>query len=163
MTAMGRTAREILKVDVNEVLKDLLQAYADEWLAHYQYWLAAQWIRGIDADTLRPVLLKQSMDELKHAEKLAQRIIQLGGRPVMDFSKLLTTSRCGYIAPPEDPTDLRKVIEDVLRAEQCAIRFYNEMVEKYRNTDVVTHELFEELLEDEIDDEEEWERFLAKL
>jgi hypothetical protein len=28
--AMGRTAREILKVDVNEVLRDLLKAYADE-------------------------------------------------------------------------------------------------------------------------------------
>jgi hypothetical protein len=29
------------------------------------------------------------------------------------------------------------------------------MVEKYRLTDVVTHELFEELLEDEVEDEEE--------
>ncbi|MCS6788168.1 MAG: ferritin-like domain-containing protein [Aigarchaeota archaeon] len=160
---MGRTGREIVKADINEVLNDLLQAYADEWLAHYQYWLAAQWIRGIDADTLRPVLMKQSMDELKHAEKLAQRIIQLGGRPVMDFAKLLATSRCGYIAPPEDPTDIKRVIEDVLKSEQCAIRFYNQMVEKYRATDVVTYEIFEDLLEDEVDDEEEWERFLAKL
>ncbi|MCS7117997.1 MAG: ferritin-like domain-containing protein [Thaumarchaeota archaeon] len=160
---MGRTAREIVKANLDEVIKDLLQAYSDEWLAHYQYWLAAQWIRGIDADTLRPVLLRQSMDELKHAEKLAQRIIQLGGRPVMDFSKLLNTSKCGYIAPPEDPTDLRKVVEDVLKAEQCAIRFYSQMVEKYRATDVVTYEIFEDLLEDEVDDEEEWERFLAKL
>ncbi|MEN3047644.1 MAG: ferritin-like domain-containing protein [Candidatus Caldarchaeales archaeon] len=160
---MGRTGREIVKADINEVLNDLLQAYADEWLAHYQYWLAAQWIRGIDADTLRPVLMKQSMDELKHAERLAQRIIQLGGRPVMDFAKLLTTSRCGYIAPPEDPTDIRRVIEDVLKSEQCAIRFYNQMVEKYRFTDVLTYEIFEELLEDEVEDEEEWEKFLAKL
>ena len=160
---MGKLGREIVKADVDEVIKDLLKAYADEWLAHYQYWVAAQWIRGIDADTLRPVLLKQSEDELKHAEKVARRIIQLGGKPLLDFSKLLETSGCGYIKPPEDPTDIRRVIEDVIKAERCAIKFYNEMVEKYRHTDVVTHELFEELLEDEVDDEEEWENFLSKL
>ena len=37
------------------------------------------------------------------------------------------------------------------------------MAEKYRATDLVTHELFEDLLKDEVDDEEEWERFLAGL
>ena len=160
---MGKAGREIVKANVDEVIQDLLKAYADEWLAHYQYWVTAQWIRGIDADTLRPVLLKQSEDELKHAEKVARRIIQLGGKPVLEFDKLLGTSGCGYIKPPDDPTDLRKVIEDVIKAERCAIKFYSEMVEKYRHTDVVTHEIFEELLEDEVDDEEEWENFLSKL
>lgn len=160
---MGRAGREIVKADIKGVISDLLKAYADEWLAHYQYWVAAQWIRGIDADTLRPVLLKQSEDELRHAEKLARRIIQLGGEPLLDFSKLLGTSGCGYLAPPTDPTDLRRLIEDVIKAERCAITFYSQMVDKYRTTDVVTHEVFEELLEDEVDDEEEWERFLAKL
>ncbi|MEM3156019.1 MAG: ferritin-like domain-containing protein [Nitrososphaerota archaeon] len=160
---MGKTGRSIVKADVKEVLSDLLKAYADEGLAHYQYWVAAQWIRGIDADTLRPILLKQSEDELKHAEKLAQRIIQLGGEPVLDFSGLLATSRCGYIAPPKDPTDLKRVVEDVLKSEACAIKFYNEMVEKYKDTDYVTHEIFEDLLEDEVDDEEEWDKIYSKL
>jgi hypothetical protein len=32
------------------------------------------------------------------------------------------------------------------------------MAEKYRMTDLVTHEMFEELLEDEVGDEEEWEK-----
>jgi ferritin-like protein len=37
------------------------------------------------------------------------------------------------------------------------------MVEKYRLTDVVTYEVFEELLEDEVEDEQTWEDLLAKL
>lgn len=160
---MGRTGRSIVKADIKEVISDLLKAYADEWLAHYQYWVAAQWIRGMDADTLRPVLLEQSMDELKHAEKLAQRIIQLGGEPVLDFAKLLETSGCGYTAPPKDPTDIKRLIEDILRSEACAIKFYNEMVMKYRDTDIITHEIFEDLLEDEVEDEEEWEKIYSKL
>lgn len=160
---LGKTGRSIVKADIKEVLSDLLKAYADEWLAHYQYWVAAQWIRGIDADTLRPILLKQSEDELKHAEKLAQRIIQLGGEPVLDFAKLLETSGCGYIAPPKDPTNIKQLVEDVLKSEACAIRFYDEMVRKYRDTDYVTHELFEDLLEDEVEDEEEWDKIYSKL
>jgi len=160
---LGRVGREIVRADINEVLRDLQQAYADEWLAHYQYWVAAQWLRGIDADTLRPVLLRQAMDELQHAEKLAQRIIQLGGEPLLDFNLLLKTSRCGYIAPPKDPTDIKRVIEDVLKSEACAIKFYNEMVKKYRETDYVTHEIFEDLLEDEVADEEEWDKLYSKL
>ncbi len=160
---MGKKAREIVRANVNEVIKDLTTAYSDEWLAHYQYWVTAKWIRGIDADTLKTVLEEQSMDELGHAQKLAARIMQLGGEPVMHPSQLLEKCGCGYKEPPKDPTDLKKVIQDVLEAEACAIDFYSRMTEKYRSTDIVTHEIFEDLLKDEVDDEEEWERFLAKL
>src|SRR5208282_56368 len=132
---MGKKGKEIVKAKLDEVIKDLVAAYSDEWLAHYQYWLTARWIRGLDADTLKGVLEKQSADELVHAGKLAERIIQLGGQPV---------------------------IHDVLNAEACAIDYYSKMCEKYRTTDIVTHEIFEDLLKDEVDDEEEWEKFLTK-
>jgi len=49
-----------------------------------------------------------------------------------------------------------------LNAEACAIEYYSKMCEKYRTTDIVTHEIFEDLLKDEVDDEEEWEKFLTK-
>lgn len=160
---MGKKAREIVRTNLEDIIKDLNTAYSDEWLAHYQYWLTAKWIRGIDADTLAPVLEQQSLDELGHAKKLAKRIIQLGGAPVMNPSELLQRAGCGYKEPPKDRTDLKQVIQDVLNAEACAITFYSSMVEKYRTTDLVTHEIFEDLLRDEVDDEEQWENFLAKL
>ena len=154
---MGRKAKEIVKANVQEVISDLNKAYADEWLAHYQYWLTAQWIRGMDADTLKEVLLQQSEDELNHAETLANRIIQLGGTPVMQFDQLIATAKCGFKEPPSNPADLKQVIKDVLDAEACAIEAYNELSEKYRTTDIVTKEIFEDLLEDEVKDEEKWE------
>lgn len=154
---MGRKAKEIVKANVQEVISDLNKAYADEWLAHYQYWLTAQWIRGMDADTLKEVLLQQSADELNHAETLANRIIQLGGTPVMQFDQLTATAKCGFKEPPSNPADLKQVIKDVLDAEACAIETYNELSEKYRTTDIVTKEIFEDLLEDEVKDEEKWE------
>ena len=36
---MGQKGKEILEIDVNEVIQDLNSAYADEWLSHYQYLL----------------------------------------------------------------------------------------------------------------------------
>ncbi len=155
---MGRKGKEIVKAKLEDVTADLNKAYADEWLAHYQYWLTAQWIRGMDADTLREVLIQQSADELSHAEQIANRIIQLGGTPVMHPAKLVETSGCGYKQPPSDSTNLKQVIQDVLEAEACAIDAYSTMSEKYRNTDQVTHEIFEDLLKDEVEDEEKWEK-----
>jgi bacterioferritin len=160
---MGRKAKEIVKANIQEVIGDLQKAYADEWLAHYQYWLTAQWIRGMDADTVKQILIQQSADELLHAEKLANRIIQLGGTPIMQFDQLTQISACGYKAPPSDPSNIKQVIQDVLDAEACAIEAYSKLTEKYRVTDVVTHEIFEELLEDEVDDEEEWEKLGSNL
>lgn len=160
---MGKKAREIVRANIPEVISDLEKAYCDEWLAHYQYWLAARWIKGIEADTLRPILEKQSEDELNHSKLIVDRILQLGGKPVMHPNQLLEKSKCGYKEPPSDPTDIGKVIKDVLEAEACAIESYNTMAEKYRSTDMVTHELFEHLLKDEVEDEEEWEKISAKL
>jgi bacterioferritin len=157
---MGKKGKEIVKANLKEVIKDLNTAYSDEWLAHFQYWYMAKWIKGMDADTLRPVLEEQSADELGHAGKLAERIIQLGGRPVAHPAQLLKFCGCGFKEPPSKRTDLQRVIKDVLEAEACAIAFYSKMAEKYRGTDLVTHEIFEDLLKDEVSDEEQWEDFL---
>ena len=161
---MGKKGTEIVasKIDVDEVIADLNKAYADEWLAHYQYWLAAHWVSGINADAITSRLTAQSADELLHAERFANRIMELGGEPVMDFARLTEVGGCGYIRPPEDQGNLRQVIEDVIAAERCAIEFYNKMAEKYRDKDYVTFELFKTVLLDEVSDEDEWEDLLSQ-
>ena len=157
---MGQKGKEIVEIDVNEVIKDLNSAYADEWLSHFQYFLYAQIIEGIDAETLKKELEQQSMDEMNHAKILANRIIQLGGTPT---TKLTETSTCGFSPPPEDRTDLKRIIELVLEGERCAIEKYNNLAKKYHMKDLVTHEIFEDLLVDEVGDEEDWESFMPSL
>jgi len=91
---MGKKGIEIVaaKIDVNEVIADLNKAYADEWCAHYQYWLTAHWVSGINADAVSSRLTEQSADELVHAERFANRIIELGGEPEMDFAIAQTSN-----------------------------------------------------------------------
>ena len=157
---MGQKGKEIVEIEVKEVISDLNSAYADEWLAHFQYFLYAQIIEGIDAETLKKELEQQSLDEMNHAKILANRIIQLGGTPT---TKLIETSTCGFSSPPEDRANLVHVIELVLEGERCAIEKYNRMAKKYHMKDLVTHEIFEDLLTDEVSDEEDWENFLPGL
>lgn len=157
---MGQKGKEILEIDVNEVIKDLNSAYADEWLAHYQYFLYAQVIEGINAEILKEKLEEQSKDEMEHAKELINRILELGGKPTTDIMK---ASTCGFSEPPEDYSDLAKVTELVLEGERCAIEKYNALAKKYHMKDLVTHEIFEDLLNDEVSDEEDWENFLPSL
>ena len=157
---MGQKGKEILEIDANEVIKDLNSAYADEWLSHYQYFLYAQVIEGIDAEILKEKLEEQSNDEMNHAKELINRILELGGKPTTDIRKVST---CGFSEPPENYSDLARVIESVLEGERCAIKKYDTLAKKYHMKDLVTHEIFEDLLKDEVSDEEDWENFLPSL
>lgn len=49
---MGQKGKEVLVIEVNDVIKDLDSAYADEWLSHYHYFLYAQVIEDINAELL---------------------------------------------------------------------------------------------------------------
>ena len=42
---MGSKGRAIVGLDVDELLVVLNKAYADEWLAYYQYWIGAKVIK----------------------------------------------------------------------------------------------------------------------
>ena len=157
---MGQKGKQIVEIDVNEVIKDLNSAYADEWLAHYQYFLYAQVMQGMDAEQLKEKLEMQSTDEMNHAKILLNRLLELGGKPTTD---LMGSSTCGFSPPPDDPHDLNSIIELVLKGERCAIEKYNILTKKYHMKDLVTHEIFEDFLKDEVSDEEDWENFLPSI
>ena len=68
-----------------------------------------------------------------------------------------------FSEPPEDRSDLRRIVELVIKGERCAIEKYNRLAKKYHMKDLVTHEIFEDLLVDEVSDEEDWESFMPSL
>ena len=74
---MGSKGREILGMDVNRVLDLLNKAYADEWLAHYQYWIGAKISKGPMKDNVNAELLQHAADELRHADMVDHPV---GGR-----------------------------------------------------------------------------------
>ena len=55
------------------------------------------------------------------------RILELGGKPTTDIMK---ASTCGFSEPPEDYSDLTRVIELVIESKRYAIQKYNTLAKK---------------------------------
>jgi bacterioferritin len=158
---MGTKGREIVGVDVKELLKMLNKAYADEWLAYYQYWVGAKVATGRMRGFVAGELMEHANEELSHADKLAERITQLGGSPLLAPEDLLRESGCGYDSPRD--SDTRKLLEQNIKGEQCAIATYKRILDFVRGKDDITAHLVLEILEDEVEHEEDLEAIAADM
>ena len=150
---MGTRGREIVGVNAEKVLSLLNKAFADEWLAYYQYWLGAKIAKGPMKEAVIAELLQHSLDELRHADLVAMRIIKLGGTPPISPKLWYDFTNCGYDAP-EDPY-VMQLLEQNIKGEQCAISVYNSMLAETRETDPVTYNMALQILQDEVEHEED--------
>ena len=106
---MAQKGREIVKMNVDELINLLNKALADEWLAYYQYWIGAKVVKGPMKDAVIAELDLHATEELSHAVLLTTRIVQLGGTPVLSPAEWMKITNCGYDAPT-DPY-VEKVLE----------------------------------------------------
>lgn len=150
---MGTRGRQIVGMDVDELLRLLNAAYASEWLAYYQYWLGAKVIKGPMKDAVAGELTLHATEELAHATLLATRIIQLGGTPVLDPRQWFVESPCAYDAP-QDPY-VAVILDENIAGEQCAITTYKQLMDITKDKDMVTYNMALTILEDEIEHEED--------
>lgn len=158
---MGTKGKEIVKLEVKSVLNLLNKAFADEWLAYYQYWVGAQVAKGPMRGAVVAELNEHAQDELKHAGMLTARILQLGGTPVLDPAEWKTLSNCGYDAPVNP--HVQDIVEQNIKGEQCAIEVYNRLLEMTKDKDIVTYNLAAEILEDEVEHEEDLQSLLEDM
>jgi len=158
---MGDMAQKIVKVDLNVLLRTLNEAFAEEWLAYYQYWLGAKMAVGLQRYMIEKEFIEHANEELKHAGWLADRIIQLGGTPVMspdDWSKI---ARCKYIAPIKG--DVVSLLNENLEAERCAIGRYQGICDMAGGKDYETFRISRKILKEELEHEQELEDFLSDI
>ncbi len=158
---MGSKGREIVNMNLDHLLELLNKAFADEWFAYYQYWLGAKIAKGPMKEAVMAELLQHAGDELRHADMLAQRIIQLGGTPVLSPKEWYEKTNCGY-DPPEDPY-VRNLLEQNIKGEQCAIQVYNALLKETKDGDPVTYNMVLQILQDEVMHEEDLQALLEDL
>lgn len=158
---MGTKGKEIVGVKVNELLKLLNKAYADEWLAYYQYWIGAKVAKGPMRGLVAAELEEHASDELKHAGMLTERIIQLGGTPLLKPEEWYKMSNCGYDAPT-DP-NVKTLLKQNIKGEQCAIEVYNNLLNFTRDKDPITYNMVLDILKDEVEHEEDLQAILEDM
>ncbi len=151
---MARVGNSIIKgIEVGEIITKLNRAYADEWLAYYQYFIEGKVVKGLMKDAVISELTLHAADELRHATMVADRIIQLGGTPLLHPNEWLKQSHCGYDAPND--FDVVSILKDAIKGEQCAIATYSDIVDMTRNKDIVTYDMVSQILADEVEHEED--------
>jgi len=158
---MGTKGREIVGLEMGKLVELLNKALADEWLAYYQYWIGAKVVRGSMRQAVVAELEEHAADELKHAGMLVDRILQLGGTPILKPEDWYKMTNCGYEAP-EDPS-VRTVVEQNIKGERCAIDVYNKLLETTKDKDAITYQIILETLGDEVEHEDDLQTLLEDI
>ena len=122
-----------------KVIASLNEALREELLAINQYFLHAEMCENWHYDRLGDHIKKQSIDEMKHAEALIERILFLDGSPSLTEPMQLTVGK-----------NVREQIESDLKLEIEAVGLYNRFVKiALEEGDDASRELFARLLKDE--------------
>jgi len=158
---MGKHAVKILKLETKELIQMLNEALSEEWLAYYQYWIGARIMEGPMRSEVETELLVHADEELSHAVQVVDRIIQLGGTPVLNPSQWTKLSKCAY-EEPNDPY-VETILNQNLDGERCAIKRYDQIAEFTHGKDHTTHQMAINILNDELEHEEDIEGWLEDL
>src|SRR5437588_12810771 len=121
-----------------KVVAMLQQAYNMEVETVLNYLANSLDLEGVRAEFIKQALATDIQEELGHAQQLGNRIKQLGGS-VPGSLQLQMSQRS--LEPPEDPTDVIRVIDGVLKAEEEAINEYRSLIKLTDGEDYVTQDL----------------------
>ena len=122
-------------------IKVLNDALATEIVCTLRYKLHYFVAKGIHAGPVADEFLQHANEEQAHADRIAQRIIQLGGDPDLSPDGLLSRSHTEYTATH----DLVQMIKENLVAERIAIDSYREIAAYFAPFDSTSRKLVEEI------------------
>ena len=128
--------------DRETVIKLLNEALATEIVCVLRYKRHYFMASGIHAEGVAAEFLEHANDEQGHADRIAQRIVQLQGEPNFNPEGLLMRSHAEYV----EGTSLTDMIQEDLVAERIAIDSYREMITYLGNDDPTSRRMLEEIL-----------------
>lgn len=121
-----------------QVIAQLNTALREELTAINQYFLHAEMCHNWGYHRLGDYIRKQSIDEMKHAEELIERILFLDATPQMELMELNVGG------------SVKNQLEADLKLEENAVAMYNKAIQISREAgDDQSRELFSKLLKDE--------------
>lgn len=145
--------------DVQHVCDVLNTALATELVCVLRYKRHYFTADGIHSESVKKEFLAHANEEQAHADQIAERIVQLGGKPDMDPAGLASRSHAEYVAGET----LRDMIREDLIAERIAIESYREIVEWLRGKDPTTRRMMEIILAKEEEHAEDMSSLLARV
>jgi len=136
-------------ISKEELIEGLNLDLSHEYGAAIQYSYSASVVSGLYRSSLKPFFEEEITDELGHALYLSEKIKSLGGLPTTKAAEV------------PQPTEVRELLEEVLKAESDTIVRYEErkkQAEELGYTELVVK--LEDMIADETGHKEEVERLL---
>jgi len=122
-----------------KVIAQLNEALKEELVAINQYFLHAEMCENWHYHKLADHIRKESIDEMKHAEALIERILFLDGSPNMTEPMKISVG-----------SNVKDQLAGDLKLELAGVAMYNQAVQLARDeSDNVSRELFERILKEE--------------
>lgn len=131
--------------DREKILRLLNESLATEWVCALRYKRHYYMASGIKASVAAEEFLEHATQELEHADKLAERIVQLGGEPDLNPDNLSKNSHAQYV----EGKNLKEMVLEDLVAERIAIDSYREIIQYIGESDPTTRRIFEDILAQE--------------
>jgi bacterioferritin len=100
---------------------------------------------GLESNWAGTEFQAQAADERVHVQRIAARIVALGGKP--DYAPAGLLSR--HVSPDAAEGVLAKRLEENLAAERCVMELYRELVAYFEGADPDSAALLSEIAEDE--------------
>src|SRR6202035_499655 len=100
---------------------------------------------GLDSESVKAEFLQHATEEQAHADRIAERINQLGGKPNLDPSNFASRSATEY----REGKDLVDMIKEDLVAERIAVEHYRDLVRHFGDKDPTTRRMLEDILAQE--------------
>ncbi len=130
------------RADLETALKLLNEALATEIVCNLRYRRHYFMASGIHRQGVAEEFKEHADEELEHADRIAERIRQLGGAPDFNPQGLLTRSHAQYA----EGNSLVDMIKEDLIAERIAIESYTEMVRWFGDRDPTSRRMMESIL-----------------
>src|SRR5829696_2270509 len=159
---MGSAGNSLIRgIDIQEIIDALDSFHAQSWVVvHFSLTLKNR-LEGQAAFLLSKELEDKAEESMKHAEKLAERIAELGGTETADPTDFVMLSPLKRFSMPSSNSNVNEILSYILALEQSIIRTYGDFLHRIRDKDDATYHVLREMLEDEIRRESEIESVLA--
>src|SRR6266487_4194939 len=129
-------------LDREQAISILNEALATELVCVLRYKFHYFMATGIHSAAVAAEFLQHAKEEQGHADRIAGRIRQLGGKPQMDPLVIAETSHSDY----REGTSLADMIREDLVAERIAIETYREIINYFGEQDPTSRLMMEEIL-----------------
>ena len=129
-------------LDRDRAVAVLNEALATELVCVLRYKFHYFMATGIHSQAVKAEFLEHAGEEQEHADRIAERIKQLGGKPEMNPAVFAGNAHSEY----KEGTTLADMLKEDLIAERIAIESYREMIRFFGDKDTTTKRMLEEIL-----------------